>query len=133
MERLRELGSADSEDVEELQRLLKTTMWNKAGIIRNEKGLKEGLSEITSIRERLHKASVVNYREMANCIRLGNMLVVSEMVVRAALLRTESRGAHYRSDYPEENSSEWLKNIVITRHDSQMRLTTTPVEMNKLS
>ncbi|MFC1976851.1 FAD-binding protein [Chloroflexota bacterium] len=128
VERLRRLGSDGNEDVEKLQRLLKTTMWNKAAIIRNEEGLKETLDEITSLRERLLKASVVSYRELANYIRLGNMLVVSEMVVRAALLRTESRGAHYRSDYPEESTTEWLKNIVISKKNGEMSLSTVPIE-----
>lgn len=133
VERLRGLGSAGNEDVEELQRLLKTTMWNKAAIIRNEKGLKEALQEIASLKERFHKVSLGNYRELTNCIRLGNMLVVSEMVVRAALLRTESRGAHYRSDYPEENNREWLKNIAISKTDGEMSLSTIPVDLSWMS
>jgi fumarate reductase (CoM/CoB) subunit A len=133
VERLENLATSGGEDVQELERSMKTTMWNRAGIVRNENELKEALEEILSLKERFHRISLDGYRALANAIKLGNMLEVSEMLVRAALFRTESRGAHYRSDYPEENNSEWLKNVVITRHDSQMRLTTTAVEMVKLS
>lgn len=133
VERLEKLATSGGEDIKELERSMKTTMWNRAGIVRNEKELKEALEEIFFLKERFHQISLDSYRALANAIKLGNMLEVSEMLIRAALFRTESRGAHYRSDYPDENSSEWLKNIVITRHDSQMRLTTTPVEMVNIS
>lgn len=132
LDRLNKLGSSGSEDVKELQRMLKTIMWNKAGVVRNEKGLKEALKEITSLKERFRNISSDTYRTLADAIKLGNMLVVSEIVVRAALLRTESRGAHYRSDYPQENNREWLKNILVSRWDDQVRLTTDPVEMTKV-
>ena len=134
MDRLRELASAaGGDDVKELQRLLKTTMWNKAAIVRNEIGLREALEKITSLGERFHKVSVGSYRELTGAIRLDNMLVVSEMVVRAALLRTESRGAHCRSDHPEENNREWLKNIVISKKNEQMSLSTVPVDLCRMA
>jgi succinate dehydrogenase/fumarate reductase flavoprotein subunit len=47
------------------------------------------------------------------------MLRVSKMVCKAALLRTESRGAHYRSDCPQEKNPEWKKNIVIRKADDE--------------
>jgi succinate dehydrogenase/fumarate reductase flavoprotein subunit len=56
------------------------------------------------------------------------MLLVSEMVCRAALMRQESRGSHFRKDYPHENNDEWLQNINIIRHGEEMRLTPQPVE-----
>jgi len=57
------------------------------------------------------------------------MLLLSEMVCRASLLRTESRGSHYRSDYPEEDNANWLKNIVIHKENTEMRLGCAPVPM----
>jgi fumarate reductase (CoM/CoB) subunit A len=133
VERLEKLATSGGEDIKELERSMKTTMWNRSGIVRNEKELTKALEEILSLKERFHQISLEGHRALADAIKLGNMLEVSEMLVRAALFRTESRGAHYRSDYPEENDSEWLKNVVITRHDDRMRLTTTPVEMVKFS
>jgi fumarate reductase (CoM/CoB) subunit A len=134
VERIRELASArGSENSKELQRLLKTLMWNKAGIVRNEKGLKEALEEIISLKKRFREVHVGTYGELTNAIKLGNMLLVSEMVVRSALLRNESRGAHYRSDYPEENNKEWLRNIVISKRNGEMTLSTVPVDLSRMS
>ena len=45
-------------------------------------------------------------------------------------MRTESRGAHYRSDYPDQDNENWLKNIVIRKQDSVMKLGTVPVSMD---
>jgi succinate dehydrogenase / fumarate reductase flavoprotein subunit len=61
------------------------------------------------------------------------MLFSAEMVCRAALQRTESRGAHYRSDYPAENDKDWLKNIVIRRQETGISLQAVPVSMDLIS
>jgi succinate dehydrogenase/fumarate reductase flavoprotein subunit len=70
-------------------------------------------------------------RELFKTLELKNMIVLAEIICRAALLRTESRGAHYRSDYPEEDNDNWLKNIVIQKIDSGMQLR--PVQKKRLS
>ena len=48
-----------------------------------------------------------------------NMLDVAEVITQAGLMRTESRGSHYRSDYPERDDANWLSNIFATRDDQQ--------------
>jgi len=58
------------------------------------------------------------------------MLLVSEMVCRAALLRKESRGAHYRDDFPEEDNTNWLQNIHIQKAGDVMDLKTLPVSLD---
>jgi succinate dehydrogenase/fumarate reductase flavoprotein subunit len=58
------------------------------------------------------------------------MLLVSEMVCRAALRRTESRGSHYRLDYEEEDHKGWLKNILIRQEAGEMRLEEIPVSFD---
>jgi succinate dehydrogenase/fumarate reductase flavoprotein subunit len=55
------------------------------------------------------------------------MLLMSEIICRGALLRTESRGSHYRSDFPEEDNVNWLKNIVVSQDSGQMILKSIPV------
>jgi succinate dehydrogenase/fumarate reductase flavoprotein subunit len=74
-----------------------------------------------------------NFKELIRALELQNMLFAAEMVCRAALLRTESRGAHYRSDYPVENDKSWLKNIVISRQNNEITLHPVPVSMDLLS
>ena len=133
LERLSRLGAGGKGDVKELQLSLRTTMWNKAGALRDETSLKEALAEIASLKERYHQVSVSSYRELIGVLELRSMLVTAEMVARAALLRTESRGAHFRSDYPDENNREWLKNILISQKNGEMALSTVPIDLSRLA
>ena len=80
-----------------------------------------------ALREQLAAVSLANYQQLPQAIKLANMLTASEMVCRAALMRTESRGAHFRTDYPEEDSKQWLKNIEISCESGNMTLRSIPV------
>ena len=60
------------------------------------------------------------------------MLNISEMVCKSALLRTESRGSHFRSDFPKEDNANWLNNIVIQKQDGQMKISTVPISFNRI-
>lgn len=126
---LKSLSSSRGKEVEgELREELKKAMWLLAGILREEKGLKECLQKISSLRQSLPLIMVEGPRDLHRAIELRNMLLVSEMICRAALLRAESRGSHFRSDYPQENNKDWLKNIIITRRGEDMALNTEPVQ-----
>jgi len=119
-ERLRDLASSDGrESPNQLQQALKQTMWDKASVIRDKQNLEEALKEIEAIRERLALVSITDHQELRQSLKLANMLTVSEMVCSSALTRTESRGAHYRSDYPEEDE-QWLKTIELSNRSGIM-------------
>jgi succinate dehydrogenase/fumarate reductase flavoprotein subunit len=126
-ERLESLLSAEGVDLGEIRRDLKDVMWRKAGIIREKDGLEAALRRNEEIAACLKEVRVRDYGELRRYLELKNMVLLSEMVCRAALLRTESRGAHYRSDYPEEDNDKWLKNIIICKEDKEMRLAAIPV------
>jgi len=125
--RLESLFSAGQEDLRALRRDLKTVMWEKAGVIRDKTGLEKALEAISIIEGRITDVLVQDYRQLITYLELKHLLLVSEMVCRAALLRTESRGAHYRRDYPAEDDGNWLKNIVIVKQNSTMSLEAVPV------
>jgi succinate dehydrogenase/fumarate reductase flavoprotein subunit len=134
IERLQELASRqDGERAEPLCRSLKETMWHRVGIIRNAEGLKQALKEIANLKERYCRISTADGRELQLAIRLGNMLTASEMICRTALLRSESRGAHYRQDFPEQNDKDWLCNMLLVKKDGQMALSTKPVKLTRFS
>ena len=129
VERLTELTSGSRQgNVEQLKQSLKQTMWDKIGVIRDRKNLEEARREIVALREELRAVSLPDSRQLPQAIKLANMLTVSEMVRRAALTRTESRGAHYRADYPEEDNERWLKVIEICCQSGEMTLSITPIE-----
>jgi L-aspartate oxidase len=87
-----------------LQRLL----WDRAGIIRNREGLTEAADTLAAWQQSLPLPGDRKSYELANMVLTGRLMV------EAALLREESRGAHFRSDFPQ-SSSRWLRHIVITK------------------
>lgn len=122
-----------TENLDNLRQVLRQAMWQKAGIVRNQQSIEEALSLVKTVQERLAQVKVDSPVELVKLLKLRNMATVSEMVCRAALLRTESRGSHYRTDFPEENDRDWLKNITIVKKNGRMELTTTPVLFSHLS
>ena len=65
-------------------------------------------------------------------LNMRNLLDASEMIGRSALERKESRGAHYRSDFPKKNNREYLKNFFIKRKNGEMKIYERPVDLNRL-
>ena len=121
------LNKSGKEKVSDLIASLKKTMWDNAGAVRDEAGLKQAISEIGTLQRSLDTVGVSNTKEWLQALRLDKMLTVSEMVVKSALVRKESRGAHYRSDYPEEKDPEWRCNIVVRRDGEKMAISRNPV------
>lgn len=102
----------------EIKKELEEVMWKNAAIIRNEKGLKEALDRILELKKMTKDMKVKNFAiynyDLIDAIEIVNMLEVAELVVKSAILRRESRGAHYREDYPE-TKDEWKKSIVFKK------------------
>jgi succinate dehydrogenase/fumarate reductase flavoprotein subunit len=65
---------------------------------------------------------------VARCLELDNLLLTAEAIALAALSRTESRGTHYREDYPERNDTDWRCNLLVTQSaDSRLQAHRVPV------
>lgn len=121
------IAGSRQEDLGELELSLRRTMWQRAGVVREASGLEVALGDIEELRGRLAAASLAAPGELFDAVKLGSMLTVSEMICRAALLRTESRGAHYRSDFPEEDDDHWRKTVEICQGRDGMQLAVAPV------
>jgi len=104
----------------EVRYRVRNLMWSKAGIIRSGDLLRECMEELLRIHEDLDKVRISNYEEVIKYSEMLNTLLTSITTTYSALLRCESRGAHFRLDYPEENSS-WVKNIRITYSNGKFR------------
>ena len=59
------------------------------------------------------------------------MTLIAELMLRASLMRTESRGSHYREDYPNRDDRNWLKWIVISQKEGKLSLRSEPVPFDK--
>ena len=117
-----------------VMRRLQRAMWEGASIIKNEEGLQKTLRGIDEMRRTMldqistsTKSGIFNY-EVREAIELRHMLTTSEMIVRASLMRKESRNRFQRSDYPKRDDENWLKHILIEKTCTGMSLSTIPVE-----
>jgi len=97
-----------------LRKELEDLMWEKAGIVRSHDGLSSALAELTALAERAESARIDSLPAWNAALDLSNLIEVGQMLARCALLRTESRGAHFREDFPQSDPA-WLKNIVVKR------------------
>lgn len=102
-----------------IQADLQEMMQDLVGIVRQEKEMLQALERIQQFKERAERVGVGGNREYNpgwhTAIDLNNLLAVSEMVTRAALERKESRGAHFREDYPNKDAKFGSFNIVIRK------------------
>jgi succinate dehydrogenase/fumarate reductase flavoprotein subunit len=98
------LGGAGSVDLYALQRELRDTMWDHAGLVRDGSGLRDALEAIDRLAARLPAAGVPSHASLNTAwqdwLNLDNQLLVARLIVLSALERRESRGAHFRRDFP---------------------------------
>jgi len=116
----------------QIQHDLQDMMQNLVGIVRREEELHEALEHLAALRERAGKAAVAGNREYNpgwhTALDLRNLLTVSEAVARAAIERKESRGAHFRDDYPAKDEAFSKFNLVIQKGaDGEMRISREPL------
>jgi len=105
-------------DPEEIMEDIRKTMDKYAGIVRTKEGLlkarekiKKYIDEVTDIENSTHEH-----------IEMQNMVFVSWIVVNSALMREESRGAHFRSDFPQIDDNRWKKNIIVSKEETAASL-----------
>src|SRR5881398_1313496 len=107
-----------------VQSALQAVMQRSAGIIRDKSGLETALTELEKLKGRARKVGITGSREYNpgwhTAMDLRSLLVVSEATARAALERTESRGAHTRSDYPDSDDKQAREQIVIKKEGTRM-------------
>ena len=116
----------------QLQQELQTMMQTLVGIVRTEPEMKRALMGIDRLKERARQIGVVGNREYNpgwhTGLDLANLLTVSEAITRAAIERRESRGGHFREDYPEKDPAGATFNMVIRKgEDARMRLSREPI------
>jgi succinate dehydrogenase / fumarate reductase, flavoprotein subunit len=109
---------ASGENPYQVQYDLQETMQDLVGIVRTESEMQQALSVIGELEVRADRAGITGHRQYNNgwhtAIDLSNLLLVSEAVTHAALLRKESRGAQFRDDFPNKDP-EWGKHSIIVK------------------
>ena len=94
-------------------------MWDFVGIARKESELKKALKEILEIENKIPhisiKGSLIYNPSLITALDIQNMVTVCKLIILSALERKESRGAHYREDYPKTDDKNFLVNIFCTK------------------
>jgi succinate dehydrogenase / fumarate reductase flavoprotein subunit len=111
--------AGEAESPYTIQHELQEMMQRLVGIVRTEAEMHEAVEGIAGLKQREGHTAVHGNREYNpgwhTALDLKNLLLVSEMVARSAIERVESRGAHFREDYPEKNTNEGKVNTLIRR------------------
>ena len=121
--RLNELAKNKGEDGLTLLQEMKKIMFCRFGIYRDKQGMEEGLLELNKLRQRYNEANLPYKGKSFNqalirFLELGYMLEVAGTIAISAAERKESRGSHFRTDYPECNDNEYLMHSTVTQAEN---------------
>ncbi|MBW2317761.1 MAG: FAD-binding protein [Deltaproteobacteria bacterium] len=114
---------------------LRQTMMEKVGVFRTGTGLSETIDKLTELKSRagqmqLHSRSLVMNQELVQFWELDHLLEVSMVIAQCALARKESRGGHYREDYPERDPEFHHHTLAFMREYGNVNLDKRPIDMS---
>ncbi|HEX2186200.1 MAG TPA: FAD-binding protein, partial [Chloroflexota bacterium] len=113
------LSRERGEDAFALRQRLGELTWERVGLVRDGAGLRGALAELDGLCERAGQIAVNPERrlnaEWQQALDVRNLIEVARLIARSALVREESRGSHYRADFPAPDDGRWLTNICLRR------------------
>ena len=126
------LGRKDGEDPGPLRLELQRTMDRYVNIFRNDADLAEGLRRVRAIKERFSRVRVVDQSKtfnlnLSDALETGHLIDLAEVIVVGAFARTESRGAHFRTDFPKRDDARWMQHTLAQDSPQGPKLTYAPV------
>lgn len=121
-------GLLPDDIIQGIQEVIVPTKYN---LRRHKDRMDEALSRVEKVQQKLPELRAQDCHGLGKCHEARSMAVCAEMNFRASLMRTESRGGHYREDYPERDDKNWLKWIILKQKAGKMVLATEPVPLDK--
>jgi fumarate reductase (CoM/CoB) subunit A len=114
------------------KREIQEIMWDSAGVVRDSAKIEKGLGLLAALKEEAGTHLAVTpgkkfNREILDAFEFNHMIRISTLILKAAGARRESRGAHYRLDFPFPDNKEWLANIVLQKSGEDVSLRTEKV------
>ena len=133
-----EPGPENGENIFKIRSDIEQLMWEKGGLVRHRAGLEEALNELALLGRRAERARVTAGRQYnpgwQEWLNVQSILIVARLTCASALARHESRGSHYRSDYPDRNEIDWLCNVMLKANpDGTPNIWNKKVEFSRLS
>lgn len=102
------------QEIEDARTELQGAMWKFAGLVRNGDGLRSAIEILDNLEAKHGRPAPTR-----EAIELANMICTAQLVTRAALTREESRGAHYRTDFPDRDDANWQRHILLRQEDGK--------------
>lgn len=130
------LNSNGEEKVSHIRNELQETMSTKVGVFREEATMLEAKEKLKELRKRYKNIKLDDKGKLYNtdlqeAIELGHMLDYAMFIVEGAINRKESRGAHYREDYPKRDDEQFLKHTFAYLKDDEVEVEYAPVKITK--
>lgn len=117
--RIKSLISEGTIKPQDMKKEIQQLMWDNVSIVRNEFKLRHALKRLMKMREELNDLDVKNVKQynesLIAALEVINMVDICILIVKSAILRRESRGAHYREDFPQSDDT-WKKSIVMGKN-----------------
>jgi succinate dehydrogenase/fumarate reductase flavoprotein subunit len=119
-----------------LRDTLQALMWEYVGLVREASGLRSAIESLRELAMRTEAAYAPNDARWnltwQEALNVRNLIMVARLTTDAALYREESRGSHYRRDFPEQDDDHWLVNVHQQRDGGNDRIWADPVELSRL-
>lgn len=124
------------EKIANIRTEIQEKMMENCSVFREEKNLRGLIESIRTLKERTKDIGIKDKTgkfntELIDAIELNHMLTISEVIASSALERKESRGAHYREDYPERDDTNWLKHTFAFKTEKGMEFRYRPVKVTR--
>jgi succinate dehydrogenase / fumarate reductase flavoprotein subunit/fumarate reductase flavoprotein subunit len=131
----RPLETAGRSEVPALRAALRDVMWERAGLVRTGDGLAGALATLDELAARLETVGVPGgpaYNlAWQSWLDTRNQALAARLIARSALARQESRGAHYRADFPEPDDARWLVSVRVADRGGALSVWTEPVRLTR--
>ncbi|NUQ65917.1 MAG: FAD-dependent oxidoreductase [Pirellulales bacterium] len=119
----------------EIGERLKRILTEKVGIFREKRALEEAVAEIVALGQRYQAVGLRGpigpfQSEILHVLELESLLYLGEITARGALAREESRGSHFRSDFPDRDDRQWLRHTLARRDGEEVRLSYADVDLS---
>lgn len=122
--------------VAELKRQLQHVMQEYVFILRDKAGIEAAIQQIKIIKKEIPKISVPDFKkynlEWSRAIEFSLIIKAAEIIAQSALAREESRGSHYRRDFPIEDNEKWLKHTVARLDKGELRIDSAPIVFDRM-
>lgn len=121
----------------DLRNRLRHLMWEKVGVFRSGQDLESARKELEEVKSDLPRQVIgmktkIYNRELVESLENYFLVTTASSIIEGALCREESRGAHFREDFPEADNENWLRHIVFQKENDKLKVSMIPVDLSEI-